>query len=78
MARLDRERYAAIPLQSRAGVVGDRPLAADLIEAPAFARALVVEALGEQSFVVEGPAIAAIMNAVAEKCFRPVQVIEIR
>ena len=71
MPRLDREGDAAVPFQRGAGVVGDRALAADLVEAPALARALVVEALGEQAPVVEGAAVAAVVDGVAEEGLRP-------
>ena len=71
---LDRERHAAVPFERRAGVVGDRALAAELEQAPALARALIVEALGEQAALVERPAIAAVVDRLAEEHFRPAQV----
>lgn len=45
MARLNREARPFIPFRYRAGVVGHRPAAADLVQAPAFARAFVIEIL---------------------------------
>ncbi len=47
VARLDGEGQALLPLERGAGVVGRRPLAAQLVEAVARAGALVVEPVGE-------------------------------
>src|SRR5512147_2217075 len=47
VAAADREAGAAVPARGRAGVVGGRSLAADLVEAVALARAFVVPVLDE-------------------------------
>ncbi len=78
VAGLDRKARPAVPLDGRAGVVGDRALAAELEQAPALARALVIEGLGELPAFVERPAIAAIVNALAVEGPRATEVIEIR
>src|SRR5664280_3897137 len=78
MPGLDGKAGAAVPLNCCAGVVGRRPLASELQEAPAIACALVVERLGELALVVERPPVATIMNRIAEEDFGPTLFIEIR
>ena len=65
-------------LSGRAGVVGGRSLAAELVEAPAVARSLVVEGLGEFSLVVERPPIAAVVDGVAEEDLGAPMLVQIR
>src|SRR5271166_6008233 len=78
VARLDRERNAAIPFQCRAGIVSDRPFAADLVEAIAAPRAVVVETLGEFAPLIERAAVAAIMDRLAVERLRTSEVVEFR
>ena len=65
VARLDREARAAIPFGRGAGVVGGRPLAAQFEQAPAVARAFIVEGFGELALIVERAAIAAVVDGLA-------------
>ena len=74
--RLDREGDAAVPFHRGAGVVGHRPLAAELEQAPAAARAFVVEGLGELALVVERPPVAAVVDRLAVEGLGPAQRIE--
>ena len=78
VARLDREGYAAVPLQRGAGVVGHRALAAHFEQAPALARAFVIEALGEHAALVERAPVAAVVDGFAEEGLGPAQVVQFR
>lgn len=78
MAGLDREARPGGPLHRRAGVVGDRPLAAEFEEAPALARGLTVERLCELATLVERAAIAAIVDGLPEERLRPAEIVELR
>ena len=77
MARLDRKAGAAVPFDRRAGVIGGRALASEFVQAPAIARALVIEGFCELALVVERAAVAAVVNRVAEKRQRSAMFIEI-
>ena len=78
MAGLDWEGDPAVPFQRGAGIIGNRPFAADLVEATALPGAVVVEAFGEQAALVEGPAIAAVVDGLAEKGLGPPEMVELR
>ncbi len=78
MSRLDREAGALVPLGGGAGVVGGRTLAAELVQAPALLRALVIKGFREQALVVERAAIAAVVDALAVEGQRTAQFIEVR
>ena len=78
MSRLDREAGAAVPFRGRASVVGDRALAAELVEAPARLCAFVVEGLGELALLVERTPVAAVVNRLAEEGKRSTVRVEFR
>ena len=69
---------AFVPLHHRAGVVGDRPLAAHLVKAISLARVLVVPRLDKQAGIVVGAAIAGVVNAAAVELLGPAVVVERR
>ena len=71
------KRQPFVPAHRRAGVVGDRALAADLVEAVAHARAGVVELLDELAGVEVRPAIALVVHALAVEHLRPALRVEV-
>ncbi len=77
MTGLDREAGSLVPFEGCASVVGDRAFAAELVKAPALARAFVVEGLGKFAALVERPAIAAVVDVLAEERGRTTQRVEL-
>ena len=77
MTGLDREAGTLVPLRRGTGIVGRGPLATQLVQAPALLRALIVEGLGEQPLVVERTPVAAVVNALPVKRFRPAELVQL-
>ena len=78
MPGFHRPTGTGVPAHGGAGVVGARALAAQAVQAPALLRALVVEGLGEQALVIEGPAVAAVVDGLTEEGHGPVVLVEFR
>src|ERR1019366_6218296 len=78
MARLDGIAGALVPLHHRARIVGNRALAAHLVEAIALARVLVVKGFDEEAGVVVGATIAGVVDAAAIELLWPAQAVECR
>ena len=76
--RLDRVAHALEPAHVAAGVVGLRSAAAELVEAPASLRTLIIVALGEHASIEERTAVARIVDAVAVELLRTALAIERR
>ena len=76
VAGLDGIAGALVPLDHRAGVVGDRTAAAHLVKAIALARVFVVQRLDEQAGIVVGAAIAGVVNAAAVELLGPALAVE--
>ena len=78
MTRLDRETGAVVPFHCRAGVVSRGTLAAELEQAPALLRALVIEGLGKQTLVIERPAVTPVVHALTVEHLGPPDVVQLR
>src|SRR6185503_6770236 len=71
VAGLNRITGAFVPLHNRAGVVGDGPFAAHLVQAISFTRVIVVPRFHEQAGIVIGAPIACVVNAAAVEFLWP-------
>ena len=74
--RLDREAGAAVPFGRGAGVVRGRSLAAQFKQAPAVARAFIVESFCKLALIVERAAIAAVVDGLAVEGLGTAQIVQ--
>ncbi len=78
VAGLDREARALVPSRRRAGVVGGRTLATDLVETIALARGFVVLGLDELAGIEVWAAVALVVDTLAVEHLRPALAVQLR
>src|ERR1035441_8868139 len=66
-----------VPLDYRAGVIGNRTTASHFVQAIALARILIVERLDEQAGIVVSPTVAGVVHAAAVKLLWPTLAVEL-